>query len=101
MVNPAKGEPRPCVNNAHDESGWCGLHFTSEIERQRRTAKQAVITEELNARIESHIAMSAADPWWWLKHITPSRDAERGLQPYSKTSPKIVKLLRNGPHRVG
>lgn len=99
MVEPKGGEPRPCANNALDEAGWCGVHFSSEIERQRRAAKQAVITADLNARIEAHIAMSAADPWWWLKHITPSRDAERGLQPYATASP--VRRVRKGPHRVG
>lgn len=104
MVNPAKGEPRPCTNNAQDEAGWCGVHFASEVERQRRAEKQAVITAELNARIEAHIAMTEADPWWWLDQITPSRDAERGLPPYhsvAATTEKALPPKRKGPHRVG
>jgi hypothetical protein len=85
MVSPKGGEPRPCTNNAQEQNGWCGLHFASEIERLRRAERQAVITNEMNQRIEAHIAMSATDPWWWLKHITPSNDVERGLQPARRT----------------
>lgn len=101
MVEPKGSQPRPCTNNALDEAGWCGVHFASEMERQRKAERQAVITAELNERIEAYIAMSAADPWHWLKHITPSRDAERGLPPYRSTAPKTVKPLRKGPHRIG
>jgi hypothetical protein len=86
MVSPKGGEPRPCTNNAQEQNGWCGVHFASEIERIRRAEQQAVTTAKMNERIEAHIAMSAADPWFWLEHITPSNDEARGLPPF--TSPR-------------
>lgn len=106
MVEPKGKEPRQCSNNALEEDGWCGVHFASEIERIRKAERAALVSADLNARIEAHIAMTAANPLWWLDQIKPSLDAERGLPPYSKASPTVVNPLRSaprrkGPHRVG
>jgi len=99
MVEPKGGDPRPCTNNAMEADGWCGVHWASEVERQRRAVKQAAITADLNARIEKHIALCAADPMWWIGQITPSRDAERGLPAYHTTK-KAPPPKRKGPHRI-
>ena len=99
MVEPKGGDPRPCTNNALEDDGWCGVHWVSEVERRRRAARQTAITADLNARIEKHIAMCNADPWWWLDQIKPSRDAERGLPAYHATK-KAPPPKRKGPHRI-
>ena len=78
-----KPEPEQCSRWAADDTGWCGQHYVSEYDRVRHEERAAREREELNARIDAHIAMVQENPWFWLDLLTPSAESTRGLPRYS------------------
>lgn len=55
-------EPKPCTRWAMDADGWCGQHFASRMEAERRARLDAERKAELDARIDAYIAMMAECP---------------------------------------
>jgi hypothetical protein len=72
-------EPVPCTRWAVGENGWCWQHYASETEKVKRESRSAEARVELNERIDSYIAMSSEDPWFWLRYLKSADESTRGL----------------------
>lgn len=78
-----KAAPHPCTRWAVSETGWCGQHYASEVERERREQRETKRRDELNARIDAHIAMAQENPWFWLDYLVPAAESHIGIEPSS------------------
>lgn len=61
MVDHKTG-PVPCTHWAVSEKGWCGQHYVSEVERERRATREAERKAELNARIDASLRAKGEEP---------------------------------------
>lgn len=75
-------EPTPCTRWAVAADGWCWQHYASELEKQKRSAREAQAQLQLQTRISAHIKRTEDDPWFWVEKLTPSALSTRGLPPY-------------------
>jgi hypothetical protein len=84
-ANVGDREPHPCSRWAVSESGWCGQHYTSELERVKRERLAAEKQLQLDKRINAYLEHVMEHPSIW--------DSER--------PPKgMAKAVRKGPHRL-
>jgi hypothetical protein len=58
-------DPHPCSRWAISETGWCGQHHASEVERALQTERRTAKRVELDARISDHMAWVATHPSVW------------------------------------
>lgn len=82
-----KAEPRECSNWAVAEEGWCGQHYASKIEGERRAERIAIKRDAMNARADAYIE-------WTRDH--PSVHERMGV-----VSVAVKERARHkGPHRI-
>lgn len=80
-------EPRECSNWAISEEGWCGQHYATEQEMAMARARKAEKQLQFEAAFQAFEELKARDPWHWLKALSTSAEATRGLK---GVDPKVV-----------
>ena len=96
-----KPEPHPCSRWAISEDGWCGQHYASEKEAEKRASRIAIAREEMLGRIDSFIERIAADPSHsWMTALVPSVESTRGLAGVPGVEPGTAVLETAPPPRL-
>lgn len=72
-------EPSPCTRWAVNDNGLCGQHYASELERERRAKRAAVISAAMAERIEAYLSWTAKHP---SVHDSPKDPKYRKRKPY-------------------
>ncbi len=95
-----KHSPEPCTRWAVAAEGFCEQHYLSKVEDEKRKAREAAHTLQLNERIDAYIEMRKEHPSVWDTGMA----AGAGLEPTTSrltADRSTTELPRKGrPHRL-
>ena len=80
-----KRDPEPCSNKAIAAEGWCGQHYTSRVEEERRVARIAIGRAQLNSQIDSYMEWRRDHPSVW--------DSKQAAKPRVRRRPHMLTEL--------